>query len=90
MESAQNVNKLGNMPIGARLMVRSKTDWRFAAISRIAENIVTISVVSASGRTYRIRRDISSEIDMVGDIPALHSDNSDTWQENFAHIDVRW
>lgn len=90
MEPAETVNKLGAMPIGARLMVRSKTDWRLAAITRITDDVVTISVVSASGRTYRIRRDTAAEVEMDGDIPALHSENTDSWRENFVRVDLRW
>lgn len=90
MEPAETVNTLGMLPIGARLLVRSKLDWRSAAISKIADETVIITVASVSGRTYRIRRTIGSEIMMDGNIPTLYSEHADSWRENFSPFDVRW
>ena len=81
---------LSEMPIGARLLIRSKTDWRVAVISRIAEEKVTLIVCSPFGRTYRIRRKIDCEIIFDGKIPILKCDSEENWRDNFTKYDFRW
>lgn len=90
METAENLKTLAEMPIGGRLVVRSQKDWRFASIACISEGTVTISVASASGRTYRIRRNTDTEIVVEGLIPLLMADESDHWLDNFSVYDSRW
>lgn len=80
---------LGGLPIGARLLVRSKNDWRSAVISKVIEETVTITVSSPSGFSYRLRRNLNTEIFFDGDLPIL--ENSDeNWRDNFVKYDVRW
>jgi hypothetical protein len=80
---------LADLPIGARLLVRSKTDWRSAVISKIIEETVTLIVSSPSGFSYRLRRNLQTEIFFDGELPVL--ENSDeNWRENFARYDCRW
>lgn len=78
------------MPIGARLLVRSKTDWRVAVVSQLYEEKATLIVCSPNGRTYRLRRLLEMVIIFDGKIPILKSDLEDTWRENFSKYDVRW
>ena len=90
MESAKAQIALDKLSVGSRLIVRSRTDWRFAAVSKIVEGRVTLTVCSPSGRTYRLRRDLTAEILMEGSIPVLPYDTADTWRDNFCGYDMRW
>lgn len=91
MELAETqINLLNELPIGARLHIRSKTDWRSAVISRIDAEKVTIIVCSPTGRTYRLRKKIESEIAFDGEIPILKIDADEDWRENFSKYDIRW
>jgi len=81
---------LRELPIGARLLIRSKTDWRAAVVSQFYEEKATLIVCSPTGRTYRLRRLLEMEIIFDGKIPILKSDLEDSWRENFSKYDVRW
>ena len=91
MGFAENVSKLGDLPVGGRLLIRSKKDWRLAVISRRAETRITLSVASPTGRNYRLGRVPESEIIFDGGIAILITANSsDTWRDNFSPYDRRW
>ena len=90
METAETQITLDKLAVGSRLLVRSKQDWRFAAVSRIAEERIILTVCSPSGRTYRLRRDMDSEVSMEGTIPILVYDSEENWRENFSRYDHRW
>ncbi len=90
METAKAQITLDKLAVGSRLIVRSRTDWRFAAVSKIVDNRVTLTVCSPSGRTYRLRRDLDAEVSMEGTIPILIYDAPDHWRENFSRYDRRW
>jgi len=90
MELAEAQITLANIPLGGRLLVRSKTDWRVAVVCRIAEDKITISVASPKGYNYRLRRPLDAVIDFDGRIPYLIADTAETWRENFSSYDVRW
>lgn len=81
---------LEQFAVGSRLIVRSRRDWRFAAISKVAETRVTLTVCSPSGRTYRLWRERTSEIYMEGQIPIVLCDEPDDWRENLSPYDTRW
>ncbi len=81
---------LGELPIGGRLLVRSKKDWRVAAVSRITEEKVTLIVCSPFGRTYRLHRKLDSEIVFDGKIPILKYALEENWRDNFSTYDIRW
>ncbi len=81
---------LRDLPIGARLLVRSKKDWRCAAVSKFNEEKATLIVCSPSGRTYCLRRLLDAEIIFEGEIPILKSDLEDTWRDNLSKYDFRW
>lgn len=71
-------------------MVRSKKDWRFAAVARIADERVVLTVCSPSGHTYRLRREFDTAIAMQGDVPVMICDETENWRDNFCRYDVRW
>ena len=90
MELAEAQITLAKIPLGGRLLVRSKTDWRVAVVCRIAEDKITISVASPKGYNYRLRRPLDAVVDFDGRIPYLIADTAETWRENFSSYDVRW
>ncbi len=90
METPETSITLRDLPIGARLLVRSKKDWRFAVVSKFDEEKATLIVCSPSGRTYRLRRLLDAEIIFEGKIPILKSDLENNWRENFSKYDFRW
>ncbi len=81
---------LGEFPVGARLLVRSRKDWRTAVVSRRVEDLVTLSIASPTGYNYRIKRTAEVRVEFDGQIPVLHSDLADNWKDNFSRYDVRW
>ena len=90
LETAETQITLRELPIGARLLIRSKKDWRVAVVSQFYEEKATLIVCSPTGRTYRLRRLLEMEIIFDGKIPILKSDLEDSWRENFSKYDVRW
>ena len=70
--------------------MRSRTDWRFAAVSKVVEERIVLTVCSPGGRTYRLRRDADAAIMLNGQIPVLISQYVDDWRENFGDYDLRW
>jgi hypothetical protein len=90
VESAETQIALNSLPIGARLLVRSRKDWRTAAVSKIVEDIVVLTVCSPTGRTYRLRRELDTEIFFEGIIPILKYDLPENWRDNFTPYDHRW
>jgi hypothetical protein len=81
---------LNALPVGARLLIRSKTDWRSAVVSHFDEEKATLIVCSPSGRTYRLRRTLEAEIIFDGLIPSLKIQSEEDWRENFTKYDFRW
>ncbi len=81
---------LSSLAVGSRLLVRSRVDWRFAAVSRIAEDLVVLTVCSPTGRTYRLRRDSDAQVLVEGTIPILPYEKSEDWRDNFSRYDHRW
>ncbi len=90
MEITETQITLRELPVGARLLIRSKTDWRVAVVSQFYEEKATLIVCSPNGRTYRLRRLIEMEVIYDGKIPILKSDLEDTWRDNFSKYDARW
>jgi hypothetical protein len=70
--------------------VRSRLDSRFAAVSRVSEDRIVLTVCSPTGRTYRLRREMDAQIVMEGTIPILPHDKAEDWRENFSRYDHRW
>ncbi len=90
MEITETQITLRELPVGARLLIRSKKDWRAAVVSQFYEEKATLIVCSPNGRTYRLRRLLEMEIIFDGKIPILKSDLEDSWRDNFCKYDVRW
>ena len=90
METTEAQITLSSMPLGGRLLVRSKKDWRVAVVSRITEEQITISVASPTGHNYRLRRALDASISFDGRIPFLTIEDAEAWRENFSSYDVRW
>lgn len=90
METAEILKTLRELPVGARLLVRARADWRSAVISQFGVEKAVLSVCSPSGRTYRLRRDPESEIIFDGKIPILKIEAEEDWRENFTKYDFRW
>lgn len=90
MEIANTQVTLERLSVGDRLLVRSRMDWRFAAVSKIMEEKVVLTVCSPTGRTYRLRRELGTAISMEGTIPVLIYDSDDSWRDNFGRYDHRW
>ena len=90
MELTQSRITLGEFPLGGRLLVRSKKDWRVAVVSRKTEEYISISIASPRGGCYRIRRTAEVLIQLDGGIPYLPKDETEPWRENFTGYDVRW
>lgn len=90
METAENLVRLDTLVTGSRLVVRSTKDWRFAAVSKIDEGRVVLTVASPSGYSYRLRRDPDTEVLLEGTIPILEYDETDSWRDNLGQYDIRW
>jgi hypothetical protein len=90
VEPAENQIALNSLPIGARLLVRSRKDWRTASVSKIVEDRVVLTVCSPTGRTYRLRRELDTEIFFEGIMPILKYDLPENWRDNFTPYDHRW
>lgn len=90
MDSTVTLTTLGNFPVGCRLLVRSKKDWRFAVVCRKTDEYISLAVASPKGGTYRLRRAADLEILFDGLVPYLTAKENDGWRENFSRYDVRW
>lgn len=78
------------MPLGGRLLVRSRIEWRSAVVAGRSEEAVVLSVSSPGGRNYRLARARESELVFDGRIPYLPAEESEPWRENFSAYDLRW
>jgi hypothetical protein len=90
VETSELQDTLSCIPLGGRLLVRSKKDWRVAVVSRIAEGSITLSVASPRGGTYRLRRVPETLIAFDGLIPYLQFEPIENWRDNFSVYDLRW
>ena len=90
MQIAETPTTLRDLPIGARLLVRNKKDWRCAVISKFDTEKATLTICSPTGRTYRLRRLLDAEIIFDGKIPLLKTETEENWRDNFSKYDVRW
>ena len=88
-QTTAEVPTLGSLPLGARLVLRCRKDWRTATIAFIDETTarVVLSVGSPSGHTYRLRRPFDSPLTHDGPIPVL---GEGQWRAGLARYDVRW
>lgn len=90
LEITETQITLNQLPVGSRLLVRSRVDWRFASVSRIADGRIVITVCSPTGRTYRLNREFDTAVAIDGSIPVLVNEGSEDWRDNFSRYDFRW
>ncbi|MFL6208340.1 MAG: hypothetical protein ACJ74W_05790 [Pyrinomonadaceae bacterium] len=86
----QPASTLAQLPLGARLILRCRKDWRMASVAAVALDAVTLSVCSPSGHTYRVRRPAAAALTFDGNIPILSDHECAGWRITFARYDVRW
>lgn len=90
MDPQKSQSFLGVLPVGCRLLVRSRIDWRVAVIARKNNDSIVLSVSSPKGRNYRLARPMESVLDFDGRIPYLPAEELEYWRENFSRYDRRW
>ena len=80
---------LGSLPLGARLVLRCRKDWRAASVAAFEIELgrVVLSVASPSGHTYRLRRPADAPLSLDGLIPVL---GEGTWRPGLVRYDLRW
>ena len=80
---------LGSLPVGARLILRCRADWRAAAVTGFEPELgrVVLSVASPNGHTYRVRRPSDSPLAHDGHLPVL---GEGQWRAGLARYDARW
>ena len=80
---------LGSLPVGARLILRCRADWRAATVASFepATARVVLNVASPTGHTYRVRRPADSALAYDGHLPVL---GEGQWRAGLARYDVRW
>src|SRR5947209_10585956 len=80
---------LGSLPVGARLILRCRADWRAATVAAFESELcrVVLNVASPTGHTYRVRRPNDSPLKYDGHLPVL---GQGCWRAGLARYDVRW
>lgn len=80
---------LGSLPVGARLILRCRADWRAATVAAYETELgrVILNVASPKGGTYRVRRPSDTSLTHDGHIPILGEGH---WRAGLARYDVRW
>lgn len=80
---------LGALPVGARLILRCRADWRTATVASVATDAgrVVLNVASPTGHTYRVRRPADAALTHDGHLPIL---GEGQWRAGLARYDVRW
>ena len=82
---------LAALPVGARLVLRCRADWRDATVMNVAFDAVTLSVGSPTGRTYRVRRSPNTTVCLDGLIPVLDDKYKEgAWRVGLVRYDNRW
>ncbi len=80
---------LGSLPVGARLILRCRADWRAATVASFETHLgrVVLNVASPTGHTYRVRRPADAALAHDGHLPVL---GEGQWRAGLARYDVRW
>jgi len=84
------VRTLAELPLGARLVLRCRKDWRAAAIAGVTLDQITLTVCSPTGHTYRVRRPADAPLIFDGHIPILSERADACWRVALARYDARW
>jgi hypothetical protein len=80
---------LGSLPVGARLVLRCRADWRAATVAAFEPELcrVVLNVASPGGGTYRVRRPADAALTHDGHVPLLGDGH---WRAGLARYDARW
>jgi len=90
VDTAENVARLADLPLGGRLLVRSRTDWRTAVVASITTERITISISSPKGRNYLIHRLPEQTLRFEKGFFLMDRGSEEAWRANFAIYDLRW
>ena len=88
--AAETPLTLASLPVGARLVLRCRKDWRVATVSSVDPAGVRLSVASPTGHTYRVRRPADAALTCEGAIPLLGEVTAAGWRAALARYDARW
>ena len=88
--SAPESPTLASLPVGARLVLRCRKDWRDAAVAFVEPDRVVLSVNSPSGHSYRVRRPPDAPLFLDGPIPVLGEGTPLSWRAGRVRYDTRW
>jgi hypothetical protein len=86
-ENGGEVLTLGSLPVGGRLILRCRKDWRDASVAAVSLEGITLLVGSRSGHTYRVRRPHDAPLSLDGSIPVL---GEGCWRAGRIRYDLRW
>ena len=87
LEASLQASTLASLPLGARLVMRCRKDWRVATVAAILPDKIVLSVGSPSGHTYRVRRPHDAQLSFDGTIPLL---GEGCWRAGLVRYDLRW
>lgn len=91
VEAPEKQSTLGELPVGARLVLRCRKDWREGVVSQFYEDKAVLIIWSLTGKTYRLRRPVDALIVFDGRIPILPVECDEIeWRENLIKYDLRW
>ena len=90
MDEKKNRSTLADLPLGGRLLVRSRTDWRTAVVASVTGEKIVLAISSPKGRTYRIHRSPGQTLRIENGMFLMDRDVPETWRANFADYDARW
>jgi hypothetical protein len=88
-DSTSPPTTLGSLPVGARLILRCRADWRAATVAAFEPDTarVVLNVASPTGHAYRVRRPADAALTHDGHLPVL---GEGQWRAGLARYDVRW
>ena len=89
-ETTTPTRTLSSLPVGARLILRCRKDWRVATVSAVDPAGVRLNVASPSGHTYRVRRPADAALTHEGAIPILGEVTPAGWRAALVRYDARW
>ena len=79
---------LSELPIGARLLLECRKDWRVASVAHTGTTHIALNVCAPSGRTYRLRR--PADVAVMRDGGLLILGSATAWRMHLCRYDVRW
>ena len=75
------------LPVGARLILRCRKDWREAIVAARSPEHITLLVCAPRGSTYRVKRPPDTPLCEDGPVPVL---GEGSWRAGLVRYDVRW